>query len=413
MEKYFEKHLFSKPQIETPIRADAGIVIVIPCFAEKHLINTLQSLKNCILPNCSAEVIIVINSGENTKEEILNINEKTYTEAVQWIGKNGTEKIKFYLIRVDNLPAKHAGVGLARKIGMDEAAGRFETINNSDGIIVCFDADCTCEINYLVEIEKHFLLHPRSPACSIYFEHPIKGNDFSDEVYEGIIRYELFLRYYIQGLRYAQYPFAYHTIGSSMAVRSEVYQKQGGMNKRKAGEDFYFLHKIIPLGNFSEINSTKVIASPRPSSRVPFGTGRSIQKWLDNETKIYKVYHPQIFMDLKIFIETIPLLYTTDFSTVAEKLPDPVKQFLKENNIEVKIKEVKENAGSQLQFIKRFYNWLDGFRMLKYIHFARDKFYGEIEITEAANLLLEMKGSSHASDLKELLMLFRDLDKGM
>lgn len=58
------------------------------------------------------------------------------------------------------MPAKKAGVGLARKIGMDEAAFRLNSINQ-DGVILCFDADSQCQPNYLKEIESHFLNNPK------------------------------------------------------------------------------------------------------------------------------------------------------------------------------------------------------------------------------------------------------------
>ena len=92
--------------------------------------------------------------------------------------------------------------------------------------------------------------------------------------------YELHLRYLNLFSRFTGFPYAYHTIGSCFGVRAETYASQGGMNKRKAGEDFYFLHKIIPLGEFREINNTCVIPSPRESDRVPFGTGAAIGKYL-------------------------------------------------------------------------------------------------------------------------------------
>src|SRR4029434_9989987 len=100
------------------------------------------------------------------------------------------------------------------------------------------------------------------------------------EIYKAIAAYELHLRYYLQALRTAGFPHGYHTIGSSMAVRARTYMEQGGMNRRQAGEDFYFLHKLIPLGGFTELNSTTVYPLPRPSNRVPFGTGRAVSEWL-------------------------------------------------------------------------------------------------------------------------------------
>ncbi|MEZ4848575.1 MAG: hypothetical protein R3B93_08135 [Bacteroidia bacterium] len=74
------------------------------------------------------------------------------------------------------------------------------------------------------------------------------------------------------------YLHAFHCVGSSMAVRSIAYQKRGGMNRRKAGEDFYFLQKFIAEGTLAELSTTKVIPSPRASEKVPFGTGRAIKK---------------------------------------------------------------------------------------------------------------------------------------
>jgi len=110
-------------------------------------------------------------------------------------------------------------------------------------MIICFDADCLCDSNYFLAIEEHAEKHPSADGFNIYFEHPCEGTDYPQEIYEGIIQYELHLRYMNQFLRYAGFPFAYHTIGSSFAVRAGTYALQGGMNSRKAGEDFYSLIK--------------------------------------------------------------------------------------------------------------------------------------------------------------------------
>lgn len=46
------------------------------------------------------------------------------------------------------------------------------------------------------------------------------------------------------------------------------------MNQRKAGEDFYFLHKFSILDQLGEINVEIVLPLARSSDRVPFGTGK-------------------------------------------------------------------------------------------------------------------------------------------
>lgn len=420
---YLDRHSLCSPQIPDNPNAKAGIIVVIPCFNEPDLISSLESLWNCDKSDCFIEVIVVINASEDSDPEIISQNEKTFSDAKNWMEKNSHESLKFFLIKNYSLPKKHAGVGLARKIGMDEAVSRFAEIKNERGIIVCFDADSTCDKNYLVEIENHFKRNPDSPACSIYFEHPLEVKDIQDfenhegleKINEGIIQYELFLRYYRQGLKFSGHPFAFHTIGSSMAVRVDVYCKQGGMNRRKAGEDFYFLQKIIPLGGFSEINSTRVIPSPRPSLRVPFGTGRAISEFLKNSEKKIMAYHPQTFVDLKKFCEFIPDLYNTpDLLQALKVFPDSIIKFLEKQDFENNLSEIRNNSSSSEMFVKRFFRWFDGFAALKFAHFARDNFYGVIPVSDAAQSLLEMKNDLPPNNFftpDELLDIYRKMDR--
>jgi hypothetical protein len=312
---------------------------------------------------------------------------------------------------VKELPQKHAGVGLARKIGMDEAVLRFDDIAGDDGVIVCLDADCTVDAKYLPELERYFREKPKVTGCSVYFEHPFEGNEFRQKNYEGIINYELFLRYYALALRYTGFPYALQTVGSCMAIRSSVYQKQGGMNRRKAGEDFYFLHKIFHLGDFTTLNTTRVIPSPRPSHRVPFGTGSAMNKCLNAETDYYPTYHIQCFTDLRTFFRLVPEFYYEDASST---FPVSLQKFLSEKSFSEKLAEIRLHSASQKMFVKRFFNWFDGFMVLKYMHFARDNFYPSMEITEAAKELIILSGRKlpHQNlSAKELLLYYRNWER--
>ena len=413
---YLEKHAFSgKEIIEAPLPG-LGLVVVIPCYNEPHLLKTLTSLAACTLPRCKTEVIVVINSSEDTADTILQQNRFTETELERWILKNECNELRYYYLTKDKLPAKDAGVGLARKIGMDEAIRRFDTAGNENGVIICLDADCTVEANYLTALENHFILNPDTTGCSVYFEHPLSGDDFTPPVYEGIARYELFLRYYNCGLRLSGYPFAYHTIGSSMAVRTKVYQQQGGMNKRKAGEDFYFLSKVFPLGGFTELNETTVFPSPRPSDRVPFGTGKAITKWLDQNSTDYTSYSPKTFTDLSELILLVPEFYNQTAATITthtRSLSPALIAFLEQNEFMKKVEELNSNVNSKGQFVNRFYRWFTNFMVLKFVHFARDTYYPQVAIERAATELLELAGIEVDSNAttQELLLIFRELER--
>ncbi len=413
MHAYFQKNLFQPIQIQAPPEKNTGMILVIPCFDEPDIVLTLQSLHHNEPINGKVEVIIVINAAEGAPLDVLRQNEKSVREIEEWLGRNSLF-YKVFILRIENLPSKHAGVGLARKIGMDEAAWRFIQACNPNGIIVCLDADCTVAPDYLASIEHYFFQYPKTKAASIYFEHQL-DEKMEPAMRNGIIQYELHLRYYRQALKYAGYPSHYHTIGSSMCVRYDVYLNAGGMNRRKAGEDFYFLHKIMPLGNFGEINSTTVYPLPRISERVPFGTGRAMKEWMKNPAAERHTYAPQIFEDLKFFLNHAPNFYQTpetDIEKLIGKMPVSVPSFLQEMDFKKRLKEMNANTSRADTFMQRFYRLFDGFTILKMVHSFRDNHYANITVTKAAKILLEkMQIKTLPNDAEGLLRIFRMLDK--
>jgi glycosyltransferase involved in cell wall biosynthesis len=404
---YLINQTLYSPQITSTPNADLGIIVVIPCFNEPNLILSLESLYQCKTPQCAVEIIVVINESLSASEVIKSQNKSTFQEAQIWASKHSTNRKQFHLIYQNNLSVKKAGVGLARKIGMDEAAFRLEAVDNPQGIITGFDADSLCLENYFVAIENHFKKFPDIQAASIWYEHPLSGNEYEENVYNAIAQYELHLRYFTLAKRYADYPHAFETIGSSMVVRADAYQQQGGMNTRKAGEDFYFLNKFIVLGKLNELNTTRVIPSPRISDRVPFGTGKAIGDLLEKEETL-TTYAFQSFVDLKIFIEQIEEIYKeSDLDRIS--LPLSIVEFLKSINAAQRITEIRKNTSDFTTFKKRFFRWFDPFMVMKYVHFARDKYYPNIEVLEAGKWILEnyFKKKVQEENEKDLLEMIR------
>lgn len=402
--QYLAKYAFREELISTAPDHALGIIVVIPAHDEFDLIKGVSSLQNCDMPSCAVEVIVVFNASENSSNTILKTNNIAKEKLEMWHVGIENARFSLYCLEENSLPKKHAGVGLARKIGMDEAIRRFGKVNHPDGIVVCFDADSQCQPNYLVEIENHFALTTTSGACSIHFEHPISGADFSSDIYSGIENYELHLRYYKNGLAYAKLPFAYHTIGSSMAVRAMAYCAQGGMNRRKAGEDFYFLQKFIDAGVLTELKTTMVVPSPRPSHRVPFGTGRAIQEMMDLEREIHKSYAFDCFELLKDCFQDVGRFYKSNLG--ANKL---LVAFVGNQEWEERLTEIRSQSTSRERFEKRFFRWLNAFQTLKFIHFLRDNYFENKPLETEVPKLLERFGivNSQNTLLEELRRLDR------
>jgi len=410
---YLDRYAWPGPLIADKPDKRTKIIVVIPCFNEPDILESLQSLYNCDPINCFVEVIVVINHGEHADQKIKEFNITTVAKIKKWKNDHKKPGMSFHLIKAYNLPKKHAGVGLARKIGMDEAVRRFEYINEKKGIIACFDADCICSSNYLKEIELLYNDKPKSNVALIHFEHPLEGKSHH-EVYDSIINYELHLRYYKNALKYAQFPYSFHTVGSCITVASETYQKQGGMNKKKAGEDFYFLQKVFPHGGIENITSAAIFPSPRPSDRVPFGTGKAVNEILNNSSSDYYTYNSKIFLDLKSFIDVVPSLFQKkDIKSMIKELPVSVQEYLENINFSSNILKIKLNCNSEKQFLKSFYQWFNGFTLLKYVHFARDNFHENIEVLEASNWILAKltKTKDHINNKRLALKYLRALDR--
>lgn len=403
---YFNRFASPESILEEAPAPACQMIVVIPCHNEPDLTGTLDALLACQLPSSAVEVITVVNQGENASEALARQNQQTIADFRKWHSnykaQDNSDNLKFHLIEALGLPKKHAGVGLARKTGMDEALRRFISLD-FDGAIVCLDADCRVSENYLTAIESEFLLS-NATVGELFFEHPWE-NEENPSLQSGIVHYELFLRYYVEGLRQAGFPHAIHTIGSCMLVKASAYARHGGMNKRKAGEDFYFLHKLVPHEPFVTVHGARVFPSCRTSDRVPFGTGKAQQDWLDKKEVHYPTYDPIVFAELRSLINSVPSFYRADLSPAIGGLNPCSREFIGQHDYEEKIALIKSNCKTEEQFMKQFFQWFSGFLCLKFVHYLRDHFYPNTGIEQAASQLINSQESTSPKLLKEYRLL--------
>jgi len=412
---YIEKRILFTQFISEAPENNTGIIVVIPSYGESDISRVLDSLAKAAAPECSVEVIVVVNAPENASSESLIQNRKTLEDIESW--KLQKKNCWFRLFSVEIRPGaiQGWGVGLARKAGMDEAVRRFNSISNQDGIILNLDADCKVEANYFLSVFSEFFTRKERKACSIYFEHELEGNEFPSLVYRNIIFYELHLRYYYQGLSYSGFPYVFHTVGSAMAVRAKEYVLAGGMNRRQAGEDFYLIQKLVTLGGYFSINSTTVYPSPRPSFRVPFGTGAAIEKMTEEKGSTFMTYNFDAFRELRIFFEMTERFYNSnenDLIDLFSSLPEGIKQFIGKEEWLEKITEIQSNTSGLASFRKRFFGWFNMFRIVRYLNVVHQKLYLKIPVEEASKELLAAIGESLIpGGPLDLLIHYRKMEK--
>lgn len=409
-----EKAIFPAFIPEKP-DADTGIIIVVPAYNEPGIATMLDSLAKCEKPGCGTEVIVVVNAPADAPEEHKSGNRDTIRNIESW--KKQNSNCFFQLFYFETLhEMQDWGVGLARKSGMDEALRRFSEADKPEGVILCLDADCTVAPDYLVEVFEELYRKKDRSACSIYFEHPIMGNAFPGNFYRAIVLYELHLRYYYQGLCHSGFPYAFQTTGSAMAVKAVTYMKAGGMNRRQAGEDFYFIQKLVPAGGYFYLNSTAVYPAARTSYRVPFGTGASMEKLTKDENPSLLTYKFEAFTELRTTFSMLKEFHESEKERLAvlySKLPAGIKMFIGQDEWSSKITEIQSNTKGFLSFQKRFFAWFNMFKIVKYLNFVHQGFFKKVAVEQAAAELLANSGiPGESGDSAEILEIFRSLERG-
>lgn len=297
------------------------------------------------------------------------------------------------------LPAG-GGVGQARKIGVDLAAALIHRRLIHSPWIHCTDADVKLPETYFSSCNRADARSSRYAALNYPFRHcddPARTE--SKEVLAATQLYELSLRYYVAGMKYAASPYAFHTIGSTMAVSASHYAKVRGFPKRAAGEDFYLLNKLAKVGDVLELASDSGCApleiEARRSDRVPFGTGAAVNRMvdLDDLQNDYRFYDPAVFELLRLWLQSLPAIWHSRSShlvvgvfsiAAAAQDQDAGLQSLLESLQELKLEQALEHAFRQSadldQFSRQMHTWFDAFRTLKLIHALRDRILPTISL---------------------------------
>jgi hypothetical protein len=385
--------------------------VVIPALAEcNSLFETLASLT--ANPAEYLErflVLVVVNNRKDASPADKEDNLRTLSRLVASVQEFSPLNLAWVdaASRGLEMPAKGGGVGLARKIGLDLSLSRLDFTNNVP-ILVCLDADTLVEPTYLPAIVAHF----QKTDCGgvvIPFLHRPGAND---EEQEAIDRYELFLRSYVLGLSLAGSPYAFHTVGSAMACSATAYTRMGGMNRREAAEDFYFLQHLHRTAGVEQVAGTTVYPSPRPSHRVPFGTGRSVARSLNGDRKAIMFYQPRCFAILGQWLGSVSATPCADAASLMAQAgsSEPLlAEYLELAGFPEAWERLKRNNQSPETMLKSFHCWFDALKTMKLIHHLSAARYPRSGPEESVPPLLQISGLQKADDVPGQLALLRTL----
>lgn len=391
-------------RLEGETRQGFAGCVVIPALAEsERLFATLDSLAaNPAGLLARFLVVVAVNHRQDAPEADRLDNART-------LARLRALPTRLNLAFVDaagpglELAAKTGGVGLARKIALDLALPRL----GADGILVCLDADTLVEPSYLQALLDHFSGSGAGGAV-LPFRHQ-RGATPGEE--RAITLYELYLRHYVLGLERAGSPYAFHSVGSAMACTARAYLKMGGMNSRRAGEDFYFLQQLQRTAGIARVAGTTVHPSARSSHRVPFGTGKSISRILSEGERCQSFYRVDCF---RILGEWLALVARGAHCSARELLAasrevDPeLARFLAEAGFEQVWERLGKNSGGAGGLQGAFHGWFDALKTVRLVHHL-SLYYPRCQACEALPPLLDHCGMTAPEGEKAQLELLRGL----
>ncbi|MDO3378540.1 glycosyltransferase [Geoalkalibacter halelectricus] len=363
MEKYLRTRGVREPWgISGTVRHDFRGAVVIPALAESAALpRTLDALAANPQPWLERIlVLVVVNNRPNAPEALRRDNRRTLEMlraardlwpqvSLGWVDAASPGQ---------ELPEQE-GVGLARKIGLDLALERLDWAGRP--VLVSLDADTLVQQNYLQAVVEHF--HWSAAGAAVLpFAHQTAQTPAAQE---AITLYELYLRHYVLGLTLAGSPYAYHSIGSALACRACAYAAVGGMNRRHAGEDFYFLQQLAKTVGVTQLRGTLVQPSPRVSARTPFGTGPSVAALQAGAATTVRFYALPAFEILKSWLDVVQggVQDAEALLAGAARLGPPLEDFLRRRGFaSVWNNLCRQHGGHQGRLLAAFHQWFDGLK---------------------------------------------------
>ena len=350
--------------LRPPINRMFNQAIVIPAYSEfDFLPRALESINNNKpeLLNQTLVVVVINNTKtspqsvkENNRLTLQKINNNNYlfTHTLIDAASSGFE-----------LPSKHAGVGLARKIGMDLVLPH---LISPKSLIFCTDADVEVSRDYLSKVTKYFDFH-NSSAAVIGFNHLQSGDPI---INDDISKYENFLKTTAKKMKNAGSPYGYVSMGSTIVCTVKAYCAVGGMSRKKATEDFYFLQELTKYCGVENILEPLVFPSPRPISRVHLGTGYQMEQ-MKNGFNIRSLYYSDdAYRYLSKWLQLGSNAWNNSLNDLLidiKSIHPHIIDFLKIEGIETIWSKIQDNAPSELHFKEQFHRWFDGLKTIRFL----------------------------------------------
>jgi hypothetical protein len=374
--------------------------LVIPTFRER--VSFLDGLRVACAETPGGLLIVIVNSPKGSGDavvaeqvELLHALRARCDGVVNvdaggslWLGElrdpSGIGVLVVDRARAPDWLEQKQGVGLARKLGSDLALSAWCAGRVSEPWLYQSDADAELPRDYFARRPG-----PASGAKPGALVFPFRHVDSGDAALaRATFQVEARQRYHVLGLRWAGSPYAWHTIGSCIAVHPEAYAKVRGFPKRAAGEDYYLLEKVSKLASVLSLSGAPLLLRARRSDRVPFGTGTAALRLLRDPKLMLD--DPACFALLRTWLRRLqrfaaaqdPDLLRPSL-VVEDDGGELIAAQLEELGAITALGQLAGETRSAADLLARSHGWFDGLKTLRFLHGVRDRRHSPIAAVRA------------------------------
>jgi hypothetical protein len=416
VKKYLSRYAEPEIALAEEVRDRYGNAIVIPVCREDAAI--LDALLDLELPDGKALAVVIVNEHDAASSDVVRANAKFLGEVGRLRPRELGGGAAFLLcgksdvIVIDRTGNRalgaREGVGRARKIGCDVGAALFAKGMLESAWIHTSDADARIDAHRFRLVQDTAQAHQSLAAITLPFRHD--GGE--EEEARAISYYEIELRYLVAGLRFVGSPFAFHSIGSTLAIPAPSYAGVRGFPNRQAGEDFHILDKLAKTGTIAQPCGAEVILAARHSDRVPFGTGPALRRiaavLARGETP--QLAAPQCFDALARWLRALDRFADHGSGAVFQsEAGEPEVDALLGASPALAHLARRNPPGAILR--RHLHTWFDGLRTIRFLHCVRDRKYGRKAWSDAIREAPFLRGVD-ATHSRSALEQMRALEQG-
>lgn len=383
--RYAEAEIKSRPALDRIYEH----VVVIPAFDEPadFLDTVLAGIPDGVAANVL--VIVVVNVPDHILEDDPRVmRTRTLLHSCAGAGR-------VIVDRVTHPVPRRQGVGLARKLGADMALAYIQDGSVAQPVIFSTDADAVLPAGYFQAVEDHTDAGAPANAAPATAANvwllPYAHTSADPDLQRRADCYELHMRWYVEGLRRARSPYAFHSLGSTIVVSARAYANVRGFPKRDAAEDFYLLDKLAKVTTVQVLPAPCLSLAARLSTRVPFGTGPALEAVPDIDAS-FTSYATEVFDCLAAAIDLVDTNDETACDqTVVSTMAD-LGYF---------------DRCRGLDRVQR-HQWFDGLKTLRFVHAAQ-----KVHPDRPLLVTLQREFPAGSGTIAALLEVFRALQRDM